>query len=285
MDHAAHGVHAATSPWLWAMLLLVPALLYALGLRSQPRGKLWPTGRTLCWYAGIIVAGVALLGPIADKAHMDLAWHMAGHVLLGMLAPILLVLGAPVTLLLRALPVAHARAAVRALASPPLRLLTHPIPASLLNIGGMAALYTTGLYGAMHQHPPLFVAVHLHLLLAGYLFTAALIGLDPMPKRPSRLHRAVVLVLALGAHATLAKWLYAHPPAGVPLAQAEIGSQLMYYGGDAVDLLLIVIFCHQWYVAARPQAVAGPEIAGTGSTGILGAEDLSLAPQQGLRHR
>lgn len=27
----------------------------------------------------------------------------------------------------------------------------------------------------------------------------------------------------------------------------------MYYGGDAIDLILIVIFCSQWYKDSRPK--------------------------------
>ncbi|GAC1495653.1 MAG: hypothetical protein NVS2B15_17670 [Pseudarthrobacter sp.] len=48
------------------------------------------------------------------------------------------------------------------------------------------------------------------------------------------------------------KYLYAHPPAGVPEAQAQAGSQLMYYGGDGLDLIIITILCYRWYHASRP---------------------------------
>jgi hypothetical protein len=54
----------------------------------------------------------------------------------------------------------------------------------------------------------------------------------------------------LAAHGILAKYLYAHPPAGV--LHAEAGAQLMYYGGDVLDLILIVVFCRQWYTATDP---------------------------------
>lgn len=29
---------------------------------------------------------------------------------------------------------------------------------------------------------------------------------------------------------------------------------LMYYGGDIVDLLLVAVFCRQWYRAMAPRA-------------------------------
>ena len=62
--------------------------------------------------------------------------------------------------------------------------------------------------------------------------------------------RAVVLIVFLASHAILAKFLYAHPP----VIGAETGAQLMYYGGDLIDLVVIAVFCQQWYVAT-----AGPE--------------------------
>jgi putative membrane protein len=68
--------------------------------------------------------------------------------------------------------------------------------------------------------------------------------------------RAVVLVVFLAAHGILAKYLYAHPPPGVPETQAQAGGQLMYYGGDVLDLVLIAIFCWQWYTATAPARLA-----------------------------
>lgn len=241
----------------WPLLLISVAIAYgvtALRLRRQGR---WPDRRALLFAAGLLVVAGAVTGPLAGRGQHDFVAHMVTHLLLAMLAPILLVLSAPVTIVLRALPVAGARRLVRLLKSWPLGFLTYPVTAAILNVGGLWLLYATALYGLMHEHAWLRIAVHLHLLLAGYLFTAAIIGVDPAPHRPAWLIRASVLVLALGAHAVLAKWLYAHPPDGVPLADAETGSQLMYYGGDLVDLLLIVVFCRQWFHATRPRAT-GP---------------------------
>jgi putative membrane protein len=263
VDHHVAGSH---SPWPWISLLLVLAVVYAIGYLQQPAGKTWPVGRTWAWYGGLLVAGAALVGPLADGSHMDFSVHMLGHVLLGMLAPILLVLGAPITLVLRALPVTRARQGVRVLSSRPLRMLTHPAVAAGLNVGGLTVVYRTGLYQLMHEQAGVHVLVHVHILAVGYLFTAGIIGIDPLAHRPSYLSRGVVLVLALGAHAVLAKSLYVTPPAGVPVDQAQIGSQLMYYGGDIVHLLLIVVFFGQWYHATRPRpraatAVVDPAVA------------------------
>jgi putative membrane protein len=64
--------------------------------------------------------------------------------------------------------------------------------------------------------------------------------------------RAAVVVAFLATHDILAKYVYVHPPTAVPAEQAEAGGQLMYYGGDLLDLILITVFCRQWYTATAP---------------------------------
>jgi len=167
-------------------------------------------------------------------------------------APVLLCRAAPVTLLLRALPAAGARRVTRLLGWRPVRVVTHPLVAAALDAGGLWLLYATDLYPRMHASPVVHLAVHAHVLVAGYLFTASVVGVDPDPHRPSLRVRLLVLVLFTAAHAVLAKWLYAHPPDGVAVDDAERGSQLMYYGGDAVHLVLFVLLLRVWYDAGAP---------------------------------
>ncbi len=224
------------------------------------RSRSWPRIRIWFWIAGVVAAAMAVVGPLSKAAHHSFTAHMITHLLLGMLAPLLLVLAAPITLLLRALPVTAARVLTRVLRTVPARVITDPIVAAILNVGGLWALYTTGLYPAMHTSPALHLLIHAHMFLAGYLFTAAVITIDPMPHRRGHLYRAIVLIVALAGHDILAKYLYGHPPAQIATSDAETGAMLMYYGGDAVDLVLIVFLCARWYRAARPmrqQAVPG----------------------------
>jgi putative membrane protein len=253
--------------WLFGVPLLVAAVAYLGGVVAvYRRGGWWPAGRSACWLAGLVAAAIALIGPLAGAAHHDFTAHMAGHLLLGMAGPLLLVLAAPVTLALRALPVCRARVLSRVLSSRPVRVVTHPVTAAVLSAGGLWLLYTTDLYRAMGGHAWLHVGVHVHIVVAGYLFTAAMIGVDPAPHRPGRRTRAAVLILFLAAHGILAKYLYGHPPAGVPAAAGRAGAELMYYGGDLIDLALIVVFCRQWYRATDPgrrSATVVPRI-GTG---------------------
>lgn len=238
-------------------VLLVSAFLFypLAAIVTSRKYKKWPLHRYVFWAGGVFCAGAALVGPLADFAHTNFMGHMVGHLLLGMLAPLLLVLATPMTLLLRTLDVPAARKLTRVLKSRPLHFLSNPLTAAVLNIGGLYVLYTTDLYLLMHQSLFLYALVHVHVFLAGYLFTMSIIYVDITSHRYSYLYRAVVLILALAGHKILSKYIYANAPNGVPRGEAEAGGMWMYYGGDIVDLALITILCYQWYKATAPRFI------------------------------
>ncbi|AGF72461.1 cytochrome c oxidase assembly protein [Corynebacterium halotolerans] len=251
-----HHPEATMTGWIAfdlvsVMLLLAAAVAYGTGLwHSRSRGR-WPWHRTASWYLGLVCAGAALVGPLAVASRTGFTEHMAGHLLLGMVGPLLLVLAAPVTLALRTLPATAARRLSRLLRSLPVRVVSHPVTAAALNAGGLWLLYTTDLYHLMHSSVWLHALVHAHVFLSGVVFTAAIVSPDPNPHRASLRMRAVVMVAFIAAHSVLGKWLYAHPPAGVDAADARFGAQLMYYGGDVVDVILLVLLFAGWYPMSR----------------------------------
>lgn len=251
-----HNHEAAVDSNNIGVLFAFISILYIIAVLIAVRKQRWKKAdflRVVLFMIGIICSAFAVVGPIAERAHDDFTIHMVSHLLLGMLGPLLMALGAPMTIVLRALPVSWARHLTRLLKSRPLQFVSHPITASLLNIGGLWVLYTTHLYAFMHEQPLLHFIIHIHVFLAGYVFTISIIYIDPTPHRHSFMFRAIVLVCSLAGHSILSKYLYAHPPIGVSSADAETGSMLMYYGGDLVDLGLILIFCYQWYKATRPR--------------------------------
>ncbi|MBO0996757.1 cytochrome c oxidase assembly protein [Bacillus sp. SD075] len=236
---------------LFALVIMI--YIAAVVISNRRYKKKWPLLRTFFWVLGTLCAASAITGPIANRAYMDFTAHMVGHLLLGMIAPILLVLAAPITLALRTLDVPSARRLSQVLKSWPLRILSNPITASALNIGGLWLLYTTGLFGTMHKDAPLHALVHFHVFTAGYLFTASMIYMDPTPHRFSFMFRAIVFTISLAGHDILSKYIFAHPPSGITKEQAENGGMLMYYAGDAIDVALICILCYQWFIASRPK--------------------------------
>ena len=187
--------------------------------------------------------------PLSGWAHHDLRGHMVQHLLLGMFAPLGLALGAPGTLLLRNVPVEVARRIVAFLHTRLVRILTHPATAALLDVGSMYVLYLTPLYALSLSNPLVHVLLHVHFVLAGYLFTWSIAGPDPAPHRPGMLTRLAVLVVAMGAHASLGKIMYGYGyPRGTRAGLAEIqaAAQWMYYGGDLAELLLAIAFFAMW---------------------------------------
>jgi putative membrane protein len=250
-DHIHHGVVPQLILTLPFLIVLVMYIIAA--SISSRRYKQWPQHRTVLWILGVICAVAALIGPLANRVQMDFPTHMISHLLLGMLAPLLMVLAAPMTLIMQTLNVRTARRLSRLLRSWPVSILINPIPASLLNIGGLWLLYRTDLYAAMQHNIFLHLLVHAHVFLAGYLFTASFIYVDPTAHQFSFFYRAIVFMIALAGHGILSKYIYASPPTGVSINQAETGGMLMYYGGDAIDLVIIFILCFQWYKVTYPR--------------------------------
>lgn len=253
-DH--HAIHEYF-PLIKNMVILLAVILISgyIGAMvvSGKKFKPWPVRRLLLWILGLVTAAGAFVGPAGDASHENFIAHMAGHLMLGMLAPIFLVFSRPMTLLLRALPTGYAKIVSRLLNTNYAKIITKPFVASILNIGGLFLIYKTGLYVWMHESILLFIIVHLHVFLAGYLFTISLIYVDVTSHRYAYWYRAVALVIALGFHKALSKLIYQSPPAMVPVDEGRFGAMLMYYGGDIVDLILIVILCFHWYKSITPE--------------------------------
>lgn len=256
--NAGHG----GADWLLPLCVAAGILPYLTAVYVQyKRGRSWSGWRTACFAFGMATLTLAILPPLAGFAHHDLRGHMVQHLLLGMLAPLGLVFAAPVTLALKTLPTHVGRRIVAFLHSRPVWILSHPLAALLFNIGGMYLLYLTPLYAAMLTHPPLHILVHVHFVMAGCLFTWAIAGPDPGPRRPGLRIRLGVLFLSMAAHAILAKSMYAYGwPRGThdTYSQIQSAAQLMYYGGDLTELWLVIALFGLRYRAGNPEKLKRP---------------------------
>ncbi|TXS46966.1 cytochrome c oxidase assembly protein [Streptomyces sp. t39] len=221
--------------------------------RRHPQAG-WSRWRTGWFLAGCVLLAVGLLPPIAPWAHSDFRGHMFQHVLIGMYAPLGLVLGAPVTLLLRSLPAAQGRRLVGLVRSRPVHVLANPVTALVLSVGTLGLLYFTPLYNAMSAGTGMHWLLHAHFLLAGCLFAYVMAGPDPAPARPGVPVRLVVLGVAIAAHAVISQLMYGGFGIDIhaPVDQVRGGAEIMYYGGDIAELLLAVALVATW----RPQAAA-----------------------------
>lgn len=231
-----------------ALVWLGLAALYLLAGRAAAlRGRDdRPMRRTVAWLAGVGVGFACTTGAVAAEAARSSTAHMAVHLALSMLVPLLLVLGAPVSLFLRAVPVTVGRRFSRVARAAPARLLTHPVTATVLTTAPMAVLYWDGTALTLLHDPLLGPLLHVHFVVSGTLFAYAVVGLDPNPHRAPAWLRGSMIVLSIAVHGVVAKHLYAVADGSGP-PDTEQAAQLMYYGGDVVHVLMLVVFCAQAY--------------------------------------
>jgi cytochrome c oxidase assembly factor CtaG len=243
------------------VLLLCAAVLYLYGVRRVlDAGRGWPPGRTTAFLAGLIVVAVATMSGLSAYDDVLFSVHMAQHMLLTMVAPLLIVLAAPVTLLLGAAGPRGRRATVRLLHSPPLVVLAHPAVAWVLFVASPFVLYFTGLYELSLRHRVLHELVHVHFLAVGTLFLWPLVGVDPVPRRFPDAARMLYAVLTLPFHAFLGVAIMGSSTllagdyyrtlgrswGATPIEEQNAGGGLLWAAGDLVGLVLVALVLRQW---------------------------------------
>lgn len=264
-EHGGGALETVLPPVL-VLLLALAYLLLVHRARARNPVQSWGRARTGLFLAGCLLLACALLPPVAPFARTDFRGHMLQHLLIGMYAPLALMLGAPVTLLLRTLPARRARLLTGLLRSRPLKLLAHPVTALVLSTGALAALYFTPLYQVATVHPAAHWLLNAHFLFSGCLFAWVIAGPDPAPVRPGVPARLVVLGAAVAFHATVSQLLYGGFLVGVhaPVEQVRGGGEIMYYGGDIAELLLAVALVTTWR-PSRPRPADPAPTCGDGS--------------------
>lgn len=193
-------------------VLIVLVALYIKGVTIlRKRGDAWPVGRTISFALGIAAIDFATSGGLGVYALFSFEYHMIAHMVLGMLAPIGLVLGAPLTLALRTLPQGRTpdERGVRgtllaALHSRYSAVITNPIVALALFDGSLFVLYFTDLFGDLMQNHAGHFLMNAHFILTGYLFFHVIIGIDPNPRKVPHIVRIVILFAAMSIHAFFA---------------------------------------------------------------------------------
>ncbi|WAL69103.1 cytochrome c oxidase assembly protein [Amycolatopsis cynarae] len=247
-DQATEGVLPVLLPALALLMLATAYLLLARRARRRNPAKGWNRWRTAGFLTGLALLGLALLPPLAELAHADFRGSMAQHMLLGMYAPLGLMLGAPATLLLRTLPTARARQLTTFLHSRYVRFISRPATALVLSSGSLFVLYFTPLYEATATHPVVHWLIHLHSIAAGCLFTYVIAGPDPAPDRPGVPVRLAYLGATIALHAALAQLIYGGHGTRIqaPVEQVQGGAEILYYSGDIAELLLAIALIATW---------------------------------------
>jgi cytochrome c oxidase assembly factor CtaG len=185
---------------LW--LVAVAGVLYAgrartLGRRGQPVSRL----RVASFGCGLLVLVIAVVSPIDTIGESRLfSVHMLQHVLIGDVAPLLLVLGLSGRLLrpVLALPGVWS-----------LRWITHPLVAVPIWLGSLAVWHLPWAYDAALGNEAVHALEHCSFLVGGLLLWSTLLGLLPGPRwfgAGTRLSALGVVWLAGAAIANVFIW-------------------------------------------------------------------------------
>ena len=221
---AVAGIATPPPPNLWRLIslydpdaLMIGVLITAVALYIRGviiltrRGDKWPVGRTVAFALGISAIDYATSGGLGVYAKFSFEYHMIAHMLLGMVAPIGIVLGAPITLALRTLPQGRTSeergvrgTLIALLHSKPAAVFTNPVSALALFDGSLFVLYMTPLFGNLMQSHLGHLVMSVHFLLAGILFFHVIIGIDPNPRKVPHIVRIVILFAAMSIHAFFA---------------------------------------------------------------------------------
>jgi putative copper resistance protein D len=188
---------------------IILAAVYVGGvMRLRRRGDEWPVGRTAAWLLGCFLLLFTTSSGLGRYMPAMFSMHMAAHMLLSMLVPILLVLGGPTTLALRALPTAGRgnppgprEWLLAGLHSRWSRFFTHPVVATIVFVTGFYALYFGGIFDAAVSHHGAHLLMNLHFLMSGYLFYWVVIGIDPTPRTVPPLGKIGMVFASIPLHA------------------------------------------------------------------------------------
>lgn len=198
--------------WLWDPLWIVVAVgtsyLYIRGyLAIRKKGGEWPVMRVIWWVTGMALLVYVTCGGPVVYGRVLFSGHMIQHMLLVMVVPLPMVLGAPITLLMRAAPARQDGSRgfrewiLILIHSRYLRFWAHPIVASINFAGSLVVFYWGGLmWPALKTHVGHEIMI-IHFLAAGYLFSAALVGIDPGTKRYPPAISFLILLITMAFHA------------------------------------------------------------------------------------
>jgi putative copper resistance protein D len=254
-----------------ALMIGVLTLMVALYIKGvvvlTKRGDKWPIGRTIAFALGIAATNFATSGGLGLYAQFSFSYHMMSHMVLGMIAPIGLVLGAPMTLALRTLPQGRNSeergvrgSLLAALHSKVGVIYTNPIVALAIFDGSLFALYFTDLFAVLMQSHVGHLFMSLHFLAAGFLFFFIIIGVDPNPRRVHHLVQIVILFAAMSIHAFFSVALMSTttlidagfyeslqtPWLGDPLVDQKLGGSIGWAMGEIPILIALVATFINW---------------------------------------
>ncbi|WP_066516429.1 cytochrome c oxidase assembly protein [Curtobacterium ammoniigenes] len=238
---------------LFLMISLVGMVAYAAAvIRLRRRGDQWPIGRTIAWMLGWVSIILTTSSGVGRYASASYAVHMALHMSLNMLGPLLLVLGGPITLFLRA-TTAHRRDAFAGphewlnafMHAPLLRFSYNPIYVLTVFVGSYYAIYLTPFFGWAMRYHWAHQGMTVHYLAIGYIFYALVIGVDAPPRPLPYIGKLGLVLAAMPFHAFFGV---------IVMTDSTILAKIYF---QYLDVSWLGSFAHDQYVAGGIAWAAG----------------------------
>ena len=253
--------------WLWVAVAIFLAIWYLRAIRKlADRGDKWPIHRTIVFFIGLAIlvwdtsSAPAIYGLVMFSA------HMVNHMILTMVIPIFLVLGAPITLAMRSMtsrqdgtrgPREYMLAMLHSKYS---KVITNPIFAAVNFAGSLVIFYFTPVFEFALRYHIGHEMMNIHFLLTGFIFVSVMIGIDPLPNRPSYPLRLVILLATMVFHAfiavaltgseslLMAEWFSAigRDWGASAIEDQQVGGLIMWGTGEFPTVALAMIVLFRW---------------------------------------
>jgi cytochrome c oxidase assembly factor CtaG len=231
------------SVWTLDPVQVGPPALYAAAYAKRVhtlagKGRPVPASKQACMYAGLAVVVAALALPLDTARRFD--GHMAQHLLLGDLAPLLVVLGLDGRILRPVLAFRWVRS---------LRVLGHPLVALPLWALNLWAWHTPALYLAALHHDIVHALEHALFFTCGALMWAAVVEPLPGPRWFGTAWKAVyVLAVRTIGGALATAFLFAGRPiySAYSLDDQRIAGGIMLVEGGVVTLIAFAWLFLRW---------------------------------------
>jgi putative copper resistance protein D len=216
---------------LFAVMIATAAVLYGAGVA---RVRDWPPRRTAAWAAGLLVLLVATASGISRYSMVLFSAHAIQHVLVGLIAPPLLLYGAPARLGLRAMR-GEGRALLAAAAdSRGLRALSRPVVACPLLLLSLYAWYVSPLFPPSLSNHALHSLTMVAFLAAGLAYFHGSTGTSaPAAVLPLHVIAGVALMLDGTVHGNWYEDL-GRTWGAAPLDDQHLGALLLWTAAAAV---------------------------------------------------
>jgi len=249
-DVPGAGVFEQAPVWFAQAVFVLAWLGYVRGCRAGAVLHPPRSGQRRLFHVAMLIAGLALFGPLDELAERSTAWHMGQHMLL-------IVVVAPMLVLAR--PLAQWRAVLGPRADvvwrPLHRLSRRPMLCALLHAAAIWFWHAPGPYIAAVQTPLWHVLEHASFLLTGWLFWWSVLR----PGRSGALPAAGALLFTvmhtglLGALLSFAK-VPLYSTGATALADQQLAGLVMWVPGGLVYLLAAVWAA--WRALARQEAAS-----------------------------